>query len=108
MDDKELVQQALDTIKSIETSGRKMVTLAEEMAKRLSSAGNLPLGVEWLSIQAACTRHGNFTYESLKWGLKNNRWDLIEGVHYCVEQKKKYRRILVAYPLIFEAIRENT
>jgi hypothetical protein len=107
MNDKDLIEYALATVKSLEASGRRLVVLAEAMAKRLNNAGDLPTGIEWLSIQEACTRQGHFRPHVLRWGLENNRWPLTEGVHYSVARGGKNRRIRVAYPSIFEAIGEN-
>jgi hypothetical protein len=108
MNDKELMNYALATVASMEASGRKLVILAEAIAKRLNNDGDLPTGVEWLSIQEACDRHGNFSPHILRSGLENNRWLLTDGVHYSIAKGKKNKRTLVAYPLIFEAIGENT
>jgi hypothetical protein len=108
MNDRELIDLALSTVASIEASGRRMVVLAEALARRLNNAGDLPTGIEWLSIQEACTRHGSFSPHILRLGLENNRWFLTDGIHYSIIKGKKNKKILVAYPLIFEVIRENT
>lgn len=108
MNDKQLMDFALATAASMEASGRRLVTLADALTKRLTNTGNLPTGIEWLSIKEACTRHGSFSPHVLRLGLENNRWPLAEGVHYSIAKGRKNKRILVAYPLIFEAIERNT